>query len=228
MTSFFITGTDTGVGKTVVTAGLANCLVRQGKSVCVYKPVQTGSAAPDVPEDPGTLRQWFGEAIYTHCTYNFLVPAAPLVADTERIIDVNRILSDFEQLQSRYDVVLVEGAGGLRVPVTPELDMLELIRRLSLPVIVVSRPDLGTINHTRLTLDVLLSHQVPVHAVVVSGYPQKAPSVAVETLPQVFKNYLPVPNLQYLQPLPLSGSVDDWPLAVFESLLSPKAVVENG
>jgi dethiobiotin synthetase len=198
--SIFITGTGTGVGKTVVTAGLADAVRRQGYSVCVYKPIQTGSAEGQ-PEDPTCIQEWLGSGVKTACTYCFPMPAAPYVADSEGRIQVSRILEELEQLQKAYDVVLVEGAGGVRVPITQHLEMLDLIRLTRLPVLVVASPFLGTINHTLLTVDALRHAGLTVCGVVVSGVPTHLDVVddpSIQSLAKVLSEFLPVPLLRLL------------------------------
>lgn len=197
--SFFITGTDTGVGKTVVTAALASLLTARGKRVCVYKPVQTGAM---FPEDLETVKTLTGLSdLSTHCSYCFEIPAAPMVADTRGEIQIAQLKKDFDRLRKTHDCVLVEGAGGVHVPITQDYAMIDLMKTFGLPVIVAARPNLGTINHTLLTVEALLARQIDVHGVVVSGYPTDSTEAAVATLPDVFRQWLPVPLLALLPPL---------------------------
>lgn len=195
--SLFITGTGTGVGKTVVTAGLSALLKSQQTDFCVYKPIQTGSANLDEPEDPGQIKHWLGENTPTYCTYNFFEPAAPYVVDDQRIIDPRKILTDFKALQKTHSVVLVEGAGGVRVPVARHFEMIDLIWMLQLPVIVVASPFLGTINHTLLTVESLILRRIEVRGVVISGYPDNAAEEdrSVSSLLPTLETFLPVPVL---------------------------------
>jgi dethiobiotin synthetase len=216
---FFVTGTDTGVGKTVVTAGLAAAAARQGLSVCVYKPIQTGSPTLDVAEDPQQIQTWLGEGVVsvTH-SYNFLIPVAPYVADPQRTIRLEKIVEDFRSLQARYDVVLVEGAGGVRVPIAPQIDTRHLIQALGLPTLLVARPNLGTINHTLLSVESLQQAGIQVQGVIVSNMPEgealaASQDVAVQTLQDVFKAFLPVSLLGTVPPLALQegGFASDAP-----------------
>jgi dethiobiotin synthetase len=158
---YFITGTDTGVGKTVVTALLARILRRQGLHVGVMKPVETGCPQADnhlVPQDSLFLRQISG------CTapqelvtpYTFAEPLAPAIAAELAgiTIEIQYIRQCYEQLLSEHDIVLVEGAGGLLVPLTAQLSMHDLAVELGLPVLIVACNKLGTINHTALTVTI--------------------------------------------------------------------------
>jgi len=158
---YFITGTDTGVGKTVVTALLASTLRRRGLRVGVMKPVETGCPREGdhfAPQDSLFLRQVSG------CTapqelvtpYTFAEPLAPAIA-TELAgitIEMKHIRRCYEQLLTTHDIVLVEGAGGLLVPLTAQLSMHDIAVELNLPVLVVACNRLGAINHTALTVTV--------------------------------------------------------------------------
>ncbi len=152
--SFFITATDTGVGKTMAVYVLAFLLRREGLSVGVMKPIQAGGDG--AKGDATFLKEQLNltddiRDINPYCAEE---PLSPHVAFPRAgmHIDRTRIKAAFERLQARYDIVLVEGAGGLLAPVDAAYDMADLARELGLPLIIVSRLGLGTINHTLLTL----------------------------------------------------------------------------
>lgn len=158
---YFITGTDTGVGKTVVTALLACTLLRQGLRVGVMKPVETG--CPHVgddlaPQDSLFLRQISGctapQALVT--PYTFSESLAPAIAAEHAgvSIDIQHIQQCYVQLMATHDIVLVEGAGGLLVPLTTQLTMQDIAIELDLPILIVSCNKLGTINHTALSVTI--------------------------------------------------------------------------
>ena len=151
----FVTGTDTGVGKTEVgRAGIAQ-LRRAGLSVSVMKPIETG-VGPEGPLDALALRDAAGvdDDLEVVCPLQFSLPAAPNVAaeDEGREVDLPLILDRYETLRKSRDFTWVEGAGGLLVPVNNEMSMADLAKALSLPVLLVARASLGTINHTLLSL----------------------------------------------------------------------------
>ena len=195
--SAFITGTGTGVGKTVVTAGLAGAYAARGLKVCVYKPIQTGGQPtgthdpdrrPDADTSPDLrdIQSWAGPTIQRAVSYCFSAPAAPYAADPQHPSSKELRLADFTMLRGMFDVVLVEGAGGVRVPVAPQLEMIDLIRLFGLPAWVVAGPQLGTINATLLTVDALLQRRVDIEGVIISGMPApgtpEAADPAVATL----------------------------------------------
>lgn len=152
--AIFITATDTGCGKTIATGCLAAALSKQGK-VCVYKPIQCGDllegeiTSPDLAQ----IHELSGVDVFND--YCFTLAASPHLADEKGEIDVAVIKKRVDSLVSSYDYVLVEGAGGLIVPLNPSYTMLDLIKELSIPAVVVSRAGLGTINHTSLSLRAL-------------------------------------------------------------------------
>jgi len=171
MRGLFVTGTDTGVGKTVVTCALARGLRAAGIDVGVMKPVETGVPASG-PADALALRAAAGveDPIELVCPLRFSLPAAPLVAarDEGRETPMAPIRDAFATLSARHALMLVEGAGGLLVPFDDETDMADLARTLGLPILIVARTALGTINHTRLTLEAADARGLDVLGVVLS------------------------------------------------------------
>ena len=167
----FVTGTDTGVGKTRVATALVRALRHRGVDVGVLKPAETGVGEAG-PADARALREAAGscEALARICPQAFALPAAPAVAAAAegRAVDREAIRAAFAAQAATHELVLVEGAGGLRVPLDDDLDMAGLARELGLPVLVVARAALGTINHTRLTLEVAERGGLAVAGVVIS------------------------------------------------------------
>ena len=166
-----MTGTDTGVGKTVAACGLVRALRRAGVDTGAFKPVETGVGEAG-PLDAQALREAAGgtAALEEVCPFVFSTPAAPAVAARAegREIDVGQIRTAYDRLAARHRAVVVEGAGGLLVPITRNHDMASLALLLELPLIVVARGSLGTINHTLLTLEVARARGLSVAGVVVS------------------------------------------------------------
>ena len=168
---FFVTGTDTGVGKTVGACAALRALRARGLEVGAMKPVETG-VGPDGPQDALALQHAAGgrDPLEIVCPLRFALPTAPTVAaaDEGRAVELERIDAAFAEICDGRDLVVVEGAGGLLVPVAPGVDMADLARRLSLPLLVVARTQLGTINHTRLTLEVARARGLQVLGVVLN------------------------------------------------------------
>jgi len=160
---YFITATDTAVGKTVVTAGLAASLRARGLDVAVFKPVQSGALANDPTGDAALLG--------ADCLYSFAAPLAPLVAARAEgtKIELEPILARARELAREHELLLVEGAGGLLVPLAPGLDVADLAAALGLPLIVVARAGLGTVNHTLLTIEAARARGLELTGVVLNG-----------------------------------------------------------
>jgi dethiobiotin synthetase len=167
----FVTGTDTGVGKTLVACALARGLVGLGLDVGVMKPVETGVGAAG-PADARALREAAGSSdpLSEICPEPLALAAAPAVAARHegRRIDPAALARVFRRLSARHEWLLVEGAGGLLAPVAPGQSMADLARGFGLPLLVVARAALGTINHTLLTLEAAVSRGLPVAGVVIS------------------------------------------------------------
>jgi dethiobiotin synthetase len=174
-----ITGTDTGVGKTFVAAGIARALRDDGIDLGVMKPAETDHAEGPWPADALTLATAarVTDPADIVVPYVFEPPVAPLVAArrANRTIEVERIVEAFERIAARHETVIVEGAGGLAVPLAEFgendrlFDYADLARRLDLPLLIVARAHLGTLNHTALTLEYARQRGVPVVGVVVNG-----------------------------------------------------------
>ena len=188
----FVTGTDTGVGKTVVTAAIATALKGHGVDAGIMKPIATGSADGHALSDP----DWLLSVTETRdapdlvAPYRFRLAASPLVAAAHAnvAIDLTRITQALQTLSARHDCMLVEGIGGVLVPVTTDLFVVDLIKGLDLPVLLVARAGLGSINHTLLTLDCLRTHGVPILGLVFNhpARPTAAPDES-DTIPTILR-----------------------------------------
>jgi dethiobiotin synthetase len=193
----FITGTDTDVGKTYVTAQIAQLALEQGKRVAIYKPVQTGVTTFEEGDAYACLKHLqFHSNLHVETTYQFTPPAAPSVCDVEGIISIEAIVARFHALKSTYDVVLVEGAGGVMCPLTPHTLMLDLIEALGLSAVLVSRYTLGTLNHTFMSLELLKQQGIAVETLVLSEGAVPLPealkqSLAVQSVVQQLAHYAP-------------------------------------
>jgi dethiobiotin synthetase len=172
----FITGTDTGVGKTVVGAALARFFSRRGLKVGVMKPCETGVADPRQPGDDARLLRWAAgscDADELVAPYRLPEPLAPAAAAEHAgaAIDPLRIVAACAELRRGKDLVLVEGAGGLMVPLRGGYLMADLARQLDLPLLVIARPGLGTINHTLLTVFAARTMELPLAGILVNRMP---------------------------------------------------------
>ena len=223
----FVTGTDTGVGKTVIAGGLAASLASIGVDVGVMKPVATGgeepAAAPMVVDGEGANdsnpnsvmnvgevnRQLVSEdavflkhAAQVHDSLELInpiclrEPLAPSVASqVEGLpIDLERVDDAFNQLRQNHEFMVVEGVGGLAAPIRDDILVAHLAVRFQLPLIVVARPTLGTINHTLLTVAFAKSFNLEIHGIVLNGLRQDVVGLAENTNPAEISRltYLPI------------------------------------
>lgn len=218
MKGFFVTGTDTGVGKTAVTGALARLLRERGRSVGVVKPVQSGNLADDPEGDAMVLRRLAGiddppEAI---CAAAFAAPLAPLVsAQLEgRAIEQQPLLDAVEAAATGRDVVLVEGAGGLLVPVGEDWTIADLAAALGLPLLVVARAGLGTVNHTLLTVEAARSRGLEIAGVVLNAG-REEPDASAADNPALIERFGDVPVLGVL---PRARSLDELPALAARAL----------
>lgn len=200
MRGFFITGTDTGVGKTAVTAGLAASLKRKGLNVGVMKPLQTGSANTgqgmiSVDALFTMLVAGISEAMELVCPYRLEPPLAPRVAAEIKgiTIEVNKISAAYRKLCTRHEFMLVEGAGGIMVPIAGRFLMADLAKLLDLPVLIVARPGLGTVNHTLLTVEYAKSRGLRVAGIIINGFKRHTAGPAEKTNPGLIEELSGVP-----------------------------------
>jgi dethiobiotin synthetase len=169
----FLTGTDTAVGKTLITGALARYLSRRGLSVGVMKPIETG-IVDHASEQSDTARLVTAAASQDDLRlvnpFSFPQPTAPSAAARQaaHTIELAAITRCYGTLAARHHVTLVEGIGGLLVPVGDTWDVRDLIIELDLPVIVVGRTALGGINHARLTMEALRARHLRILALVLN------------------------------------------------------------
>ena len=190
---YFITGTGTGVGKTFVTAVINRYLQEQGKKVLVIKPVQTGAIKLDSGEriscdirfvenfakDPLILSQ--EEA----CFFLYDLPASPHLSVEDKHQEVSplipavssqTIIDKVAELEAKYqpDITIIEGAGGLFVPLNPSYEMMiDLIPKLDCQAILVSSAILGTLNHTLLSVEAMKARKIDLHSICLNSYDEK-------------------------------------------------------
>lgn len=175
---YFVTGIDTDIGKTYVTAQMVDCLQKKGIDAIPYKPVQSGVVNINnrvIGEDVAFYKEKLEltEEHDYYSTYTFKTPVSPHLASKleDVFIDEQVILEKYKQLENKHDVVFVEGAGGVAVPLKENFGTIDLIKLLNLPVILVTTLKLGTINHTVLTTEYLKSHHINLKGLLINKVP---------------------------------------------------------
>lgn len=181
MAGLFITATDTEVGKTVITGAIAAALKGRGIDVGVMKPMASGGVADGtgniVAEDATFLMQAAGigqrenRLVNPVCLAPSLTPAVAAALSGIKI-DVKNVITAFQQLAKLHDPVIVEGVGGIVAPLWQKYLVADLMAELALPVIVVTRPNLGTINHTVLTVAYGRSRGLDIAGIIINGWNQ--------------------------------------------------------
>ena len=207
----FITATDTSVGKTTVAAGLAGFLKKEGVNVGVMKPVASGAVEREpgklVSQDAQTLVEFSGsrDPLDWINPYCLATPVTPfLAAKIEGVrIEFDKIRSCFHEISGRHAFVVVEGAGGVMSPISDNLLVVDVIRALNLPAVIVSRATLGTINHTLLTLECLQIRQIETLGFLLNRFP-KNPGLAERTNAEIIVS---VGSILHLGSIPELGEL---------------------
>ena len=204
-TGIFITGTDTGVGKTVVAAGLVLALKARGINVGYMKPIESGCPVLDgevVPQDLRFVREVTGvrDDLDLACPYRLKAAAAPSIASRleDVHISIGYIIDQYFQLSLMHEFVVVEGIGGMMVPLNNNDLVTDLILQLGLETLVVSAPGLGTINHSLLTTNMAKMLGIPLAGVVINGFGRTAIGLPERTNPDEIEHFGNVPVLGIL------------------------------
>ena len=174
MSGVFVTGTDTGVGKTVVAAGIAGAMRRDGIDVGVMKPIATG-----IPKENGfkssdaeLLAKIAGSTDPESEINPIFLPleASPLTASRTLNMDIklDKVFSAFKSLTGKHEFVIVEGIGGVMVPIKQDYFVIDMIKEMNMPVLIVSRAALGTLNHTLLTVRACREYDLNVAGIVIN------------------------------------------------------------
>jgi dethiobiotin synthetase len=199
---FFITGTDTGVGKTYVAEGIAVECKKRKINVGVMKPAETGCrviAGRLVPRDALRLLNAAGtrDALALVNPFRFRKPLAPSIAAEleDSMVSISAIMKAYRTLENRHDLMIVEGAGGILVPLIAKHTHLDLAERMGLPVVIVARPGLGTINHTLLTISALRGRGMSIAGVVINYAHSQTAGLAERTGPAVIEKISGIPIL---------------------------------
>jgi dethiobiotin synthetase len=214
MPSFLITGTDTNIGKTLVGCGIASALTEMGKKIGVLKPVETGCEVLDgnlYPSDAMLLATYANssDSLDQICPFRYELPLAPHAAAKleKNHIDPATVKAHFDNHNHGYDLVIVEGAGGLLVPITATYTFADLAMDLSIPILVVVGSRLGALNHALLTFHYLRARSIPILGYVLN-HPTPTSNLSIQTNPQSLSELTNVPCLGILPFLGLTGDLE--------------------
>ncbi len=215
MTGVFVTGTDTGVGKTVVAAGIAGAMRKDGIDVGVMKPIATG-----IPQEKGfrssdveLLMKASGSTDAESEINPVFLPleASPFAASKALNIDIklDEVFSAFKRLTDKHDFVVVEGIGGVMVPIKQNYFVIDMIKEMGLPVLIVSRAALGTLNHTVLTVRACKEYDLNIAGIVLNGVrndniAEKTASAIIRELTEIFV----IGSIPFIEGLDASNVID--------------------
>jgi dethiobiotin synthetase len=205
MRGVFITGTGTGVGKTAVAAGLTWALRKRGVDVGVIKPFATANKVFSKKyrsRDTAMLARAAGttEPDQELNPFFYQLAASPLMAfraRNEPPVDIAKAVQSLERLASKHDFIIVEGIGGIMVPLTDSGYVADFAKSASLPVVIVSQPMLGTLNHTLLTVMACQKFGLDIKGIIINKMPKK-PSIVEQKTPKVIEELSGVPVLGIL------------------------------
>ena len=194
MKSVFITGTDTGIGKTIVTGLLARYLKEHNINVITQKWIQTGSnsLAEDIISQqelmgrkPSNIKKYLAYV----CPYTFKFASSPhLAAKLEKsLINTGKIKNAFKVLKKNFDVVIAEGLGGVLVPINKDKLVIDIARDLKLPTIVVAGNKLGAINHTLLTIEALKGRNIKIVGIIFNNISKRGNKIILKDNPRIVK-----------------------------------------
>ncbi|WP_077706515.1 dethiobiotin synthase [Virgibacillus dokdonensis] len=198
MKGIFITGTDTDVGKTVIASGIAATLKEKKLDVGVFKPLLSGISRNHANSDTSLLKH-MSQTSLTHAEitpYEFSQPLAPSVAAQleDKEICMQAVLDHWKKIKDRHDFFIVEGAGGISVPLGKDFLVSDLAIALKLPILIVARPNLGTVNHTYLTVYYAKQVGIPIVGIVINGKSNQ-PNIDEITNPKLMEDMCGVPVL---------------------------------
>lgn len=187
----FVTGTDTEIGKTAIAAGLAAVLKNRGIRVGAMKPISAGGRA-----DANLLQRVTGQPLDTINPIALRDPLSPnIAAERENAeIDLTLVFSAFDRLLQTRDCVIVEGVGGLLVPIADPILVADLARRLQLPLLIVARAALGTINHTLLTIEAAQARGLSINGAIYNALSPGPPDLSAQLSPGVVTRISGIPS----------------------------------
>ncbi|XGI83514.1 dethiobiotin synthase [Halorutilales archaeon Cl-col2-1] len=208
----FVAGTDTGVGKTVVAGGIVRYLKDKGFDVNAVKPVESGGS-----DDAEFLSAASGDPVDEVCASVLEEPLAPRVAAEIEGCDLgyDSVLEHVVSRLSEDGFTVVEGIGGVRVPLDDGKEVIDLIEDLGVPVLIVTRPSLGTLNHTALTVEAVERRSLDVSGIVINRYPEN-PDTAERTNPD---------EIEMMTGIDVVGKIPD--IGVSEERVTPEEAAKS-
>ncbi len=226
---FFVTGTDTDVGKSVIAFLLLKALADSGYQPLYLKPLQTGCDTPHSPEaDAAVIAKRLGDTVALDPEESTLfclpTPKAPWLAakDAGRTLAPKQLLFKINAFRQKARPLVIEGAGGLMVPITENFLMIDLMAALAIPVVLVARDGLGTINHTLLAVAALKARDIPILGIVLTAGPGQptAREIVVENM-MAITHFSGIPVAGHIDRIEEFGAVPESAANTMAELLGP-------
>ena len=214
MRGLFITATDTDIGKTMITGAIAAALKARGIHVGVFKPLASGAISNQegklVSEDASFLMKaaGIGEELRSEVNAVCLKPAlTPAIAARESniTIDIEKIIADIKKNAQKYDMVLIEGVGGITAPLWQDYLLADMMKAFALPAIIVSKPRLGAINHTVLTYEYAKQRAIELNGVILNRWEADSAGILEESNIEYIEN---MTGLPIVGKFPLTKNID--------------------
>lgn len=197
----FITGTDTGIGKTFVGGGIAAIIKKHGIDVGVFKPMLSGESREHPLSDTAILKKMSSDHnTFEQITpFQFAEPLAPYVAAKRagQDISLSAVMHKWEKIKATHEYFIVEGAGGLGVPLGKDYTVAEVAKAIGLPLLIVARTGLGTVNHVWLTVQVARAMELEIAGIILNGAKEEQ-SIAEVTNPALIEEMTNIPVLAVL------------------------------
>ena len=198
----FITGTDTNIGKTLISASLAWRLAKQYDNICIMKPFATSDrifSKEFNSKDLCLLSKSINlkENQYNLNPFFYTIPASPYMASKILKIkppDIKLALKKFNYLKKKYNFIVIEGIGGIMVPLNQKYNLIDFIKLTRLSVVIVTTPQIGTLNHTLLTVEMCKNYDIPIDGIIFNKMPKK-PSVVEQATPTFIEKLTNIPVL---------------------------------
>lgn len=197
MNGIFITGTDTGVGKTLVSVALAVLLKRKNKNIGLMKPIATGCIIKDkklISQDAFKFQKITGDKIYLINPVSFKLPLSPYSCSIieKKTIHLKKIFETYRILSKKYDYLIVEGIGGIMVPIRKKYFVVDLIKKLNLPLILIAKAGLGTLNHTIMTVRIIKEFGGDIKLIFLNNSDNKK-DLSIKSNPEILQKIVEIP-----------------------------------
>ena len=220
--NIFVTGTQSNIGKTFVTAALASIMQSLSYKTAVYKPVQLGAYEQNtfmVAPDMGYVKS-IDPYITTETTYLLKSNMSPVIAAEMENVKINpkEIKKDYSMLVNKFDTVLVEGTGGLLTPIAPRFTMANLVNMLNIPLIIITSANNESVNNTILAVNHAKAMGIKVNGIIVNKYPEDNEDIGIKNVPRLIEEYTDASVVGIIKEL--SGYEEMSPASIIDNVLN--------